>query len=139
LSFTEKSAWVSFVSILVFFGIYFIRVAGVVFGGASPRGLPALFFTLVAGLVVLEVVVHTVLAIRSPREAQAARDERERLISMRATQVAFPVLLVGAFAAVGTLHLSAGSWEMAHATLLAIVVAELVRFGAQIVYFRRDA
>lgn len=139
MSFTEKSAWISFVLILIFFGTYFARVAGVIFAGASGRGLTSLFFVLVGGFVVLEAVLHAVLAIRSPREAQAGRDERERLIAMRATRVAFPVLLVGAFASVGTLHLSVDRWEMAHATLLAIVVAELVRFGAQIVYFRRDA
>jgi hypothetical protein len=56
---------------------------------------------------------------------------------MKATRLAFPVLLVGAFAAIGTLHLDVGRWEMAHVMLFAIVVAELTRFGTQIVYHRR--
>ena len=85
----------------------------------------------------LEVVLHVAIAIRSPRDARTPKDERERLIDLKATRVAFPVLLVGTFAAIGTLHLPASRWIMAHVMLLAIVVAELTRFGAQIVYHRR--
>jgi len=139
MSFREKSAWITFVLILVFFGVYFTRVAAVIFAGHSARGLSTLFFVLVGSLIGLEVVLHLALAVQSPREARTPKDERERLIELRATRIAFPVLLVGAFAAIGMLHLPAGRWEMAQAVLFAIVVAELVRFGAQIVYFRRDA
>lgn len=139
MSFREKSAWISFVAIFVIFGFYFARVAGVVFAGHSAQGLGRLFFVLVCGLVLVEVVLHVAVAAWSPHDARTPKDERERLIELRATRLAFPVLLGGALAAIGTMHLSAGRWEMAHAVLLAIVAAELVRFGAQIVYYRRDA
>jgi hypothetical protein len=91
----------------------------------------------VAALVVLKVALHVAIAIQSPREARTPKDERERLIDMKAIRLAFPVLLVGAFAAIGTLHLDVGRWVMAHVMLLGVVVAELTRFGAQIVYHRR--
>ena len=49
------------------------------------------------------------VAIQSPREARTPKDERERLIDMKAARLAFPVLLVGAFAAIGALHLDVGA------------------------------
>ena len=49
------------------------------------------------------------------------------------------MLIAGAFASIGTVHLRAGRWEMMQATLFAIVLAELSKFGSQIVLYRRDA
>ena len=79
------------------------------------------------------------MLLSPPGEARTPKDERERLIELRATRVAFPVLLFGTFAAIGILHFPPGKWVMAHAVLLAIVVAELVKFGAQVVCYRRTA
>jgi hypothetical protein len=137
MSFREKSAWISFVSILLVFSIYFARVAQVFVAGEGRGPLFHLFLVLVAGLVVLEVILHVAIAIQSPREARSPKDERERLIDMKATRLAFPVLLVGAFCAILPIHMGMGRGVMADAMLLAIVVAELVKFGAQIVYHRR--
>jgi hypothetical protein len=62
----------------------------------------------------LEVVLHVATALQSPRATRTPKDERERLIDLKATRLAFPVVLVGAFAAMGTMHLDAGRWVMAH-------------------------
>jgi hypothetical protein len=137
MSFREKSAWISFVSIALVFGIYFAKVVQVLVTGRGSGNAFRLFLVLVASLVVLEVALHVAIAIQSPREARTPKDERERLIDMKAIRLAFPVLLVGAFAAIGTLHLDVGRWVMAHVMLFGVVVAELTRFGAQIVYHRR--
>lgn len=137
MSFREKSAWVSFTVIGAVFGIYFARVLHLLptrWGGGSPFRL---FVILVTALVAIELALHVAIAIQSPHEARTPKDERERFIDMKATGRAFPVLLVGALAAIGTLHLDVGRWEMAHVMLLAIVIAQLTRFGAQIVYHRR--
>jgi hypothetical protein len=126
------------VTLLVFGGIYFYRIVQMM-TGAPGRGDVFLFLSLVSALVVVEVALHIALAIQSPKEARTPRDERERLIDLKATRVAFYVLVVGAFASIGTVHLRAGRWEMMQATLLAIVIAELSKFGSQIVLYRRDA
>jgi hypothetical protein len=137
MSFREKSAWISLVSIALVFGVYFARILGLL-PAAWMRGNPfQLFLLLVASLVVLEVVLHLAIAMQSPRDARTPKDERERLIDMKATRAAFPVLLVGTFAAIGTLHLPMNRLDMAHVMLVSIVVAELTRFGAQVVYHRR--
>ena len=137
MSFREKSAWISFISILFFFAVYFGRVVKQVGGGSGDRTLFSTFLVAVAGLVLLEVGLHVAVALRSPREARTPKDERERLIDMRATQVAFPVLLVGTLLSIWTIHTDAGRWWMAQSMLLSIVIAELVKFGTQIALHRR--
>ena len=98
-----------------------------------------LFVLLVVAIVVLEILTHGVIAFRSPREAQIPIDERERLIELRATRPAFFVLLVGAFLSVGTIHMGASTWLLAHCVLLAIWIAELTRYGSQLYHYRRGA
>jgi hypothetical protein len=137
MSFREKSAWISFVSILLVFSIYFAQAARVLIAGESRQPQVHLILVLVLGLVALEVVLHVAIAIQSPREARSPKDERERLIDLKATRVAFPVLLIGALCAILPVHLGGGRGVMVDAILLAVVVAELVKFGAQIVYYRR--
>jgi hypothetical protein len=88
-------------------------------------------------MVILETASHIVFVIQSPRDARTPLDERERMIALRATRPAFFVLLVGAFLSIGTMHLGASTWMLAHCVLLAIWIAELTRFGTQIYYYRR--
>jgi hypothetical protein len=51
--------------------------------------------------------------------------------------MAFYVLFVGALFAIFTMHFRFNVWQLSQMMLLAIVVAELVKFGRQIVLFRR--
>jgi hypothetical protein len=143
MSFREKSAWISAVSLAVLGGIYFLNFASMLRGRAALSDVE-LFFALVIALVAVEVVLHLAIAIRSPKEARTPRDERERLIDLKATRIAFFVLLAGAFASIGTVHLrlrDSGdhTFVMMHCVLFSIVVAEVVKFGSQIALYRRDA
>jgi hypothetical protein len=138
MSFREKSAWISFVVIALVFGVYFARILRVL-----PRALGGggdsihFFFVLGAALILFEVGLHLAIKIQSPQEARTPKDERDRLIDMKATRLAFPVLLVGTFAAIFTLHLAVSRGVIINVMLAAVVVAQLTRFGAQIVYHRR--
>lgn len=135
MSFREKSAWISFITILLIFGAYFWRVAQVLRGEARFPFEIAVAFLI--AFVLVEIAAHIVVGLQAPKDVRAPQDERERLIEMRATRVAFQVLVLGALAGVGTMHLTQSVWVMSQAVLLAIVVAELVKFGGQILYFRR--
>lgn len=137
MSFREKSVWISFVLILLASGVYFGNIARVLTGRSGHQDAP-LFLGLILAVIVLELALHAIAASGSPTEARMPRDERERLIAMRATQVAFPVFVVAALASIGLMHLRVSTWEMAHATLLAIVIAELVKLGTEIRLYRRD-
>jgi hypothetical protein len=142
MSFREKTAWVSFVLLVAMFGAYFTYIAMVLAGVARNRF--ALFLLVLAAFVALEVTLRFAIATQAPRDAQTPKDEREQLIELKATRTAFYVLLVSAFASIGTMHLRLRdpgdhAWLMMQAILFSIVLAEAVKFARQIVLFRRDA
>ena len=139
MSFREKSAWISFVTILVVFGAYFWTVSRHVAGLVDHQTAFNIEVGLLIAFVLIEIVLHIAIAMQAPNEARAPRDEREQLIEMRATRVAFQVLVIGALACVGLMHMTRSASAIAQHVLLAVVVAELVKFGGQIFYFRRGA
>ena len=136
MSFREKSAWISLVSILLVSGFYFLRIAWSLTPRSNMNQVRALLYCVVA-LAVIEVVAHLVVALRAPKDARTPKDERERLIDLKATRSAAYVYVVGSFLAVFTLHLGANAIAIANGVLLAFVVAEIVNYAARIVYHRR--
>jgi len=139
MSFREKSAWISFYCLGLFTILWLTHVARVEFFRAPDN--PMLWFlgTLLA-VTALEIGLHVWVAIQSPREARTPKDERERLIDMKASRVAFYVLLVGAFASIGTIHIpGTNRFTMVQCLMGSILTALLTRFATQIVLHRRDA
>jgi hypothetical protein len=139
MSFREKSAWISFVLLLLIFSVYFLNFARVLAGSRDAASDFSLFVVLILAFILGEIVLHVLIAIQSPQEARTPRDERERLIDLKATRLAFFVLMTGALASIGTMHLHVGQYVMAHSVLFAVVVAELVKLGGRIVFYRRGA
>jgi hypothetical protein len=140
MSFREKSAWISLVVILVVFGIYFGDLARHLLSPVhAHRSYVVFFFLLVPLVVLLEVVLHILAAIRAPSDAKAPQDERDRFINLKATRIAFYVLVSGAFVSIGTVHVGAGPGLLANAVLCAIWLAELTRLGSQVYLYRRDS
>jgi hypothetical protein len=138
MSFREKSAWISFLSILLVFGIYFSGIGMAMAGRVEYSDVVRLFFKLVGLFIVLEIVLHAIVAVRAPREARR-EDERERLIGLKADRVAAYVLSIGALVGIFPIHLGANVRDLAHAVLLAIVIAHLAKYATAIVLHRRDA
>jgi hypothetical protein len=139
MSFREKSDWLSFAS-LCLLAIYFYEIGRGVLGGGNGGGpyyYFKLFWWLVGVLIAIQVVTHSVLALRAPKEAELPLDERERLIHLRATPPAYFVLLVGAFMTIGTMHMGFTVWQFAHCILFVIWVSELLRYGMRLYYYRR--
>ena len=135
MSFREKSAWISLTLIVLVFGPYFWLVGRTVAGADHVHA--GTQFALIALFVVLEIVLHIAIGLQSPRDARAPKDEREILIDLRATRVAFYVLFVGALFSIFTMHFRTTVWMLSQTVLLSIVIAELVKFASQIVLFRR--
>jgi hypothetical protein len=137
MSFREKSAWITLVTVLVVFGAYF----GALLTG-HVRGFHSLYLLLVCGigLVVLQVGLNLVAAMTTPKDGRAPRDERETLIQWRSHTLGYYVLvvlvLVGAF---GPIHFGHSALDMANFALFAVVIAALTVAVAQIVMFRRGA
>ena len=152
MPFREKTAWVSFVTTLVVWGYYFIAVLRALSTGAPDGGrLLGLLIACIAILVVMHIAAAIFLAITSPGDSDAPADERERMFGLKALRAAFYTLnslaLVVAFsspvlAVIGPRLFPADPLTgtvivIASAIALAIVLAELVRTGSEIFYFRR--
>jgi len=137
MPFREKTAWISLLSISGIYGVYFWsvthagpRTAGFRFGG--------LLETIIA-LVAVQAGLTVAAAIVTPKEAKAPRDEREKLIELRATRIAYSglatsvalVCFFGAFNPPIVFN--------TNALLFVLVTAELLRSGCQIIQYRRSA
>ena len=138
MSFREKSAWITLVTVAVCFGAYFGSIAT---GNVSPRGFGAVHLLLicVAALVVLQIGGHVVAAGLAPKDARAPRDERERLIAWRAQSLGYHVLMVGVLTLGAAGHFGHPVPDLLNFALLDVVVAALVVAVAQIVMYRRGA
>ncbi len=137
MSFREKSAWISLVSILCVSAFYFLQVPSRMTPESHPALIRGLVYCVVA-LVLIELVAHIAVAMHAPKDAKAPKDERERVIELKAIRIAHYVFVVGVLLAVSSMiHIGANVFAMAYHVLLAFVVAELVNYGARIVYHRR--
>lgn len=134
----EQFSWVWLATLTVTYGAYFIAVAVLRPDlAASPvDGLIVLAVATVTqmGLLGLFWLVHKVRtgALRPP-----ARDERDRAIEHRSSSIAYNVLIAGMILVGCVMPFSKGGWQLVHAAILAIVVAELVHHGAVVVGYRR--
>lgn len=137
MSFREKSAWISLLSIAGIYAAYFWSVFR-----AGPRAAGSEFGGLLGTVIVL-VIVQTVLTIAvalfTPKEAKAALDERERLIDLKATRFAYAVLAGSVACACFFGGFKPPIVFNANALLFMLVVAEILRSGSQIVQYRRGA
>jgi len=87
-------------------------------------------------MVAIEIVAHVIVAVRSPDDARASKDERDRTIELKAIRPAFYVLMIGALLSIGTIQVGASLWTMVHAVLLSVFLAELTRIGSQLYFYR---
>jgi hypothetical protein len=138
MSFREKSAWITLLTVLVCFGAYF---GSIVTGRVSGRGFDTLHLLLacVAGLVVLQVGLNLVAVLTTPKDGRAPKDERETLIQWRSHTLGYYVLMVLVLALFVPVHLGHTAIDMANFALLDVVIATLAVALAQIVMFRRGA
>ena len=134
MSFREKTAWISLVSIS---GIYAFYFWSVLHSGALARS-GGLLGTVIA-LAVVQTVLTIAVAIFAPKEAQAPRDERDRLIDLRATRFAYAALAGSLACACFFGGFNPPIIFNVNALLSILVIAEILRSGCQIIQYRRGA
>ena len=137
MSLREKSAWISVLSMSGIYGFYFWSVihAGPKAGGFHFGGL---LVTIIA-LVVLQVALTIAVAIFTPKEAKAPRDERDKLIELRAMRVAYSGLATAVALACFFGAFNPPIVFNANSLLFILVTAEILRSACQIVQYRRGA
>jgi hypothetical protein len=135
MSFREKSAWISALSVLLCFGIYF----GVVFThrlSGMENGF--LLLKCVAAFVVLQIGLNLTAMWTTPRDGRTPRDERERMIQARSHTIGYYLLMVLVLSLGLALHLfRANGHQLMGLALLDLVFTGLVVAVTQIVMFRR--
>jgi len=136
MAFREKSAWISLLVTLCIYGDYFFNLSRALLQGV-PFTLLGWIETLI-GLTVVGIVLNILVAASSPKAAQTPRDERERLIGMRASGVAFYVLLVGVLSAVMMFYF-VDKVVLAALVVAAVGLAQTVQYAGVIVGYRRGA
>ncbi len=144
MSLREKSAWISLAVYLLVYGWYFVTLATALAAGRSDGSdFMGMLVGSVIALVMLEITVHigviVAAAVRDPSEVTEPRDERERLIELKASRPALYVLSVGVLASIIWLYLDGARFLVINGLFLALVLAEMVKSAAQIVHFRRGA
>ena len=137
MSFREKSAWATFISLLVVYIPYFIYVYLLAARGQLIIATAVEVF--IAGVIVqivIAIIAHIAISIRSRRDPV---DERDTAVQARAFRNAYFVLTFGIFLAAMYMTL-AGLLAAAIAiqvVLLCLVCSEATRYATQIVGYRR--
>jgi hypothetical protein len=137
MAFREKIAWAAFVTTVLIWGGYFAVVA--TRAHAHDLVLLWLFIAATIAQAVLMAAVTAIWAIRSPGEAHAPADERDRAIGRSATGIAYIVVLLGIVAIIVWLHLGLRGMQTVFALAAVFILGEAVRFGAQAIGYRQGA
>lgn len=140
MAFREKVAWISLVTSLIVYAVYFALVVPRLSSGrlGGYEFVPWLS-TAVSVIVVCQVGLRTLVAVRDPLGAKQPRDEREHMFALRADRAAFYTLEVGALFAVFALLWRNDAAVITNGVLFAIVLAEAVRSGFQVFDYRMSA
>ncbi|QIQ85898.1 MAG: hypothetical protein G9473_03745 [Erythrobacter sp.] len=91
----------------------------------------------VLAVIVLSIIAQTILAILSPKEAEAHADERERIVIDRAGNWSGIVLGLGVVIALVTYIGGSSATLLAHSIVAALIVAQLADCLFQIFLLRR--
>jgi hypothetical protein len=141
MSFREKTAWITLITLIVT-SLLFVLHPPLQLTLAPESSFFSLHVLLlsIATFVVIEIVAIVVIRIRSPRDAKAPLDERERLIVLKARGLAWYVMAASSLGSVMvTIHLGANELGLAYCVLISFVLSLMVNYAARIVYYRRGA
>ncbi|GAO77322.1 hypothetical protein SC1_00612 [Sphingopyxis sp. C-1] len=126
------------VTMILAFGWYFLLYPWRIVG--SPAGVMATAGMLVPvtiAIIVAMTIATAFLAIRSPHEAEAREDERDRDFHLRGTHFGYYPLVIGIWINIFLIFWGIGQAEQLNLMIATLVVAELVRIGTQLYLYRR--
>lgn len=139
ISFKEKSTWISLAIISFVFVGYFSQVyQGLISGTLDKAEVFVLFIGAAVSIIVLQIVLHIVIAALKVKDADQPGDERDRLFSMKAGNISGWVLGIGVVTiAAHTFMREPDSLWVANLLLFAVFVSQVVSYALQIFYYRR--
>ena len=140
MSYREKSSWIALLLYLGIYGWYAWTLAKVIAAGQTETfDYWGELVSLIVVLVIATIILESIVAAKSPKEAQARRDERERLIHFKAANVGYGVAMVGAVGVIWAIATGKPSFYTANGLFFTMVLAETARHATQIFFFHRGA
>lgn len=137
MPFHEKSAWIMSVALLLG-GIFYVNVVADASAAAGQLAPPVIksivVYTVI--LVAVSIIGHTVIGILSPKEADAALDERERRIVERAGHWSAYLFGFGVVTSLG-MYLFTGNGDMLfYAVFASLMLGQFAEYVVQIILYR---
>jgi quinol-cytochrome oxidoreductase complex cytochrome b subunit len=102
-----------------------------------PDGFLSLVLITLGLVIVAEIVLQVVFVIG--QGSAPSPTAQEQLASLKANRVPYGVLITGALAVVGLYTFGFSAFYMANAAMLAMFLAEIIRFASQLSYARQDS
>ena len=130
MTFREKSAAASLAITALAFGAYGVWVVQTRPGQAGAIGG---LVGVIAAQIVAQIVAHILFAVQARPEGA---DERDRSVDRLAQRNAYFVLFGSVWAVLGMALTGLPMLTIAYGLVATIVLAELVRFASQLVYYR---
>ena len=127
MAFREKIAWLTLVSMAAAYTLYFGLVLAGHPAGRAMAPMLWLFGSIALAQVIVVVAGTTLFAIRTPKEARARADERDRSIDGRSTRIAYYILMTGMIVVGVVMPFADSGVRLVNAALFALVLAETVR------------
>lgn len=138
MAFREKIAWLTLLTMLATYGVYFgVLGPSVKFGANRLLDVIWTFGMVSIAHAVAMIAGSVVMAIVWRREASARADERDRAIARRGATIGYYVLIVGMILVGVVMPFSDPPWKIVNAALAAIVVAETVHQAIVLLGYRR--
>ena len=152
MSFKEKSIWISLIPTMLIFGDYFLNVIALANLSEAVAKTTALELSIRAFvlIIIVEIIFQTVLALNNHKAANLGADERDKLFEYKGNNFGYTVLVIGVLLTLGrmvSLEISPEFIEQfkvlnipfltAHILLFSFILSEVVRFSAQLYYYRR--
>lgn len=138
MAFREKIHWVTLVTMIAAFGWYFLVYPWQI--ADSPAGVWAtagLLIPVTIAIIVAMTAATAFIAIRSPGDTDARRDERDRSFDRAGTHYAYYPLVVGIWITIFLIFWGISQAQQLNLILATLVIAEIVRIGTQLYLYRR--
>jgi hypothetical protein len=138
IPFREKTAW-AMAAILTGGAAFYLNMvisASRALGQTAP---PIIGFVIayVVVIVIASVILMSVLAATSPREANAPADERERVIADKAGNWSGYVMVVPALGALWHYAVNGDGNMLFHLVFLSLMLGQIAEYALQIILYRR--
>lgn len=138
LTFQEKSLWASLVSTLVIFSYYFYRAFPALRDPLQTDNSPVgVLIGVVILIIIIQIAMQVTLAIRSRKEAERQPDERENLISLKASRSAHFILVVGVWITIMSIYFEPTGLALINTLLFFFILSEIAGYALQLIYYRR--